>query len=42
MLQRRNSGDIELLGGVEAGLGGIQGPVKEAGIEHDCINNDGD
>ena len=42
MLQRRNIRDLELLGGVEAGLGGIQGPVKEDGIEHDCINNDGD
>lgn len=42
MLQWRNSGDLELLGGVEARLGGIQGPVEEVGMEHDCISNDGD
>ena len=42
MLQRRNSGDIELSGGVEAGLGSVQGSPKETGMEHDCISNDGD
>ena len=42
MLQRRNSRDLELLGGVEVGLGGVQGPVEEAGMEHDYISNDGD
>ena len=42
MLQRRNSRDLELLGGVEVGLGGAQGPVEEVGMEHDCISNDED
>ena len=42
MLQRRKLGDIELFGGVEAGLGSVQGSPKETGMEHDCISNDGD
>ena len=42
LLQRRDLGDIELSGGVEAGLGSVQGSSKESGMEHDCISNDGD
>nr|POE73168.1 hypothetical protein CFP56_58664 [Quercus suber] len=38
---RRNSGDSELYGDVEAKLGSIQRPSEEVGMEHDCINQDG-
>ena len=41
VLQRRNSGDLELYDGVETGLGGFQGPVEEVGMEHDCFNQNG-
>ena len=37
VLQRRNSGDLELFNSVEAGLGGIQGSAKEAKMEHDLL-----
>ena len=41
VLQRRNSGDLELYDGVETRLGGFQGPAEEVGMEHDCFNQNG-
>ena len=41
VLQRRNSGDLELHDGVETELGGFQGPAEEVGMKHDCFNQNG-
>lgn len=41
VLQRGHSGNSELYGDVEAGMGGIQGLAEEVGMEHDCHRQDG-
>ena len=41
VLQRGHSGNPDLYDGVEAGMGGIQGFVKEVRMKHNCHSQDG-
>ena len=41
VLQRGHTGNPDLYDAMEVGMGGIQGPAKEVGMEHDCHSQNG-
>ena len=41
VFQRGHSGNSDLYDSVEVGMGGIQGPAEEVGMEHDYHSQDG-